>query len=105
MSKINKEELNRFFKALRKDGFIALQNLMCCQSCGLAKLEDEKGLKKGDDYVFYHNQDKERFEETGEVLLAWGGRGKRIVDIATILGLNVSWDGSKGTRIKLTFKN
>ena len=47
-----KENLNQAFKELRKLGYFARQNFMCCQNCAWATVPmDAKKV------VFYHKQD------------------------------------------------
>jgi hypothetical protein len=45
--------LTKAFAELRKNGYFAKQNFLCCQSCGWAALSDEEAKNA----VFYHNQD------------------------------------------------
>ena len=61
--------INNAFKELRKRGYFARQNFMCCQTCGWAGVPDNKADKA----VFYHAQDKEHLEKTGKLYLAWAG--------------------------------
>lgn len=70
---INKTALNAAFKQLRADGFIALQNHLCCSNCAGCDISNRasaiidcgqpKHIILGS--VFYHKQDTER---------AFGGR-------------------------------
>lgn len=91
----NKKKLNKAFTALRKAGYTAKQNFLCCQSCAWNALSDKEAEKA----VFYHRQDTERMKESGELWLAWSGKGKEIVKILKEQGLTVEWEGKKGTRI------
>ncbi len=98
----NKQKLNELFKQLRKEGFVARQNFMCCQTCALAEL-DAKGIKDGDNYTFYHRQDKEYFDKNNRLMLAWGGNGTKIATLAQKLGIMVNWNGTDNQRIELVF--
>lgn len=60
--KFEKENLNKAFKELRKRGYLARQNFMCCSNCAGTALADAatKLKDKGKDVrgcVFYHHQD------------------------------------------------
>jgi hypothetical protein len=92
--------ITKAFRALRKKGYIAKQNFMCCQSCALAELPE--GTEK---YVFYHRQDNTQLIRTGSCHLAWGGDGKAIVDVLEAEGLLTSWDGSPHSRILIAYDN
>ena len=89
------------FAALREQGFFAKANHTCCQSCGTAVIPDDKE----DAYVFYHMQDADYLKEDGVCYLAWGSKLSAGYLICTALreaGLEVDWDGSEQTRIKVT---
>ena len=85
------------FAALRAQGFFAKAHHTCCQSCGLAEIPDNKE----DSYVFYHMQDADYLKEDGICYLAWGGSGHTICTALREAGLEVDWDGSEHTRIKV----
>jgi hypothetical protein len=51
--------LTKAFAELRKNGYFAKQNFLCCQSCGWAALSDEEAKNA----VFYHNQDYRDFKK------------------------------------------
>lgn len=86
------------FAALREMGFFAKANHTCCQSCGTAEIpEDKKNA-----YVFYHMQDTDYLKEDGICYLAWGGCGQTICSALREEGLEVDWDGSEHTRIKVS---
>lgn len=36
-----KQKMNNAFAELRKAGYVAKQNFMCCQGCGWAKINNE----------------------------------------------------------------
>ena len=91
------------FAALREMGFFAKANHTCCQSCGLAEIPEDKEMA----YVFYHMQDLEGLKQDGVCYLAWGGKvgekfGHTICDTIRKAGLEVDWNGSENTRIKVT---
>jgi hypothetical protein len=100
----NKKKLNEFFRLLRKNGFTALQNNMCCQSCGWSIIND-RPEEKTKNVIFYHDQDREEFKNNGgkSIMLAWRGDGKKVCELASSLGLETEWDGSEGDRIELLF--
>jgi hypothetical protein len=113
----NKDRLNDMFKALRKEGYIARQNFMCCGGCASAALGDalDKAAldgkpKKG--AVYYHRQDAERMDEG--VYLGFGAAdvdglpateeaedavGIAIIKAAYGQDLAVVWNGKHTTRI------
>ena len=86
------------FAALRKQGFFAKAHHTCCQSCGLAEIPEDKENA----YVFYHMQDADYLKEDGICYLAWGGCGQTICSALREAGLEVDWDGSEHTRIKVS---
>jgi|SRR6185369_16483288 len=89
-----KKQIGVAFRALRASGYFARQNWKCCQSCGCAALPE--GTKN---YAFYHAQDAERLNKTGEVYLAWSGDGSTIVKALRDAGLRVDHDGDESRRI------
>jgi hypothetical protein len=91
----NKKKLNQAFAALRKAGYTAKQNFLCCQSCAWNALSNKEAEKA----VFYHQQDADDLKETGIIHLAWSGNGKEIVKILKEHGLDVEWEGSDNKRI------
>ena len=94
--------IDEAFAALREQGFFAKAHHTCCQSCGLAEIPEDKEMA----YVFYHMQDAENLKDAGVCYLAWGGKvgekfGHTICDTIREAGLEVDWDGSEHTRIKV----
>ena len=87
--------LTNAFKALRKAGYFARQNFMCCQSCGWAAVPEHKAEK----VVFYHNQDAAYMKKGKDFCLAWTGDGHEICKILTENGIEVEWNGSEAQRI------
>lgn len=93
-----KKDLTQAFKELRKLGYFARQNFMCCQSCAWSQVPEEKE----DKVVFYHRQDTPDVNY-GSVYLAWNGNGNEIVEIMSKY-FKVEWDGSESTRIRVIEK-
>jgi hypothetical protein len=87
-------KITEAFKELRKLGYFARQNFWCCQSCAWAAVPDGK-----DKVVFYHQQDKERLQKTGECHLAWSGDGQEICQVLNRHGITTEWDGTEHKRI------
>ena len=90
--------LSKAFSALRKQGYFARQNFMCCQSCAWAEIPDEKAKKA----VFYHKQDNDDAKAGRPFYLAWSGDGNEIVEILKQNGVETEWGGGETTRIKVT---
>ena len=87
--------LRQAFKTLRKRGYTAKANFLCCQSCAWKAItgapyrpEDETSK-----IVFYHAQDNDRLNEMGICHLAWTGDGHEIKLACEAAGLKVDWDG------------
>jgi len=89
------ERLNKAFKELRKNGYFARQNFLCCQSCGWSAIPEGKDDKA----VFYHNQETENKKQGEPIYLCWDGDGNEIVRIFSNNGILSKWDGSKDKRI------
>lgn len=83
------------FRELRKLGYFARQNFLCCQTCAWADVPDDKANKA----VFYHRQDADDLEKRGRCYLAWSGDGNEIVSVLQKHGLKTEWDGKETTRI------
>ena len=94
---MKRENLTNAFAELRNLGYFAKENHTCCQTCGWSEVPDEKD----DMAVFYHNQDADDLEESGECHLSWSGDGKLITDILTKHDIKVDWDFDSNTRIKI----
>lgn len=105
-----KSALNVMFRALRKRGFIALQNHLCCGSCACADISDRVRKAGGDpetaNYVFYHRQNTERmwnrYGEFQGVYLSWGGDAAAIVEEARRAGFAVEHDGTPGACVHIS---
>lgn len=102
--KVTKEQVTKAFKELRKLGYFARQNFLCCQSCGWATVPEEKA----DKVVFYHNQDNEAWNSNRilehDLYLAWSGNASEIRSVFESNGMRVDHDGSQNTRIVILAK-
>lgn len=87
--------LTKAFAELRKKGYFAKQNFMCCQSCGWAALTDEQAKNA----VFYHNQDYRDLKYGDDLYLAWSGDGYFIARTLESFGMKVKWEGDSHDRI------
>lgn len=117
-----KDRLNTAFKELRRMGFVARQNFLCCQTCAgsviLEKLNEAKAkgrMKAG--YVYYHRQDADDLKEYGDCYLAFGSGdpdssgkqdrkeskkvGFQVVEVLNKAGITTKWDGNPNTRIQV----
>ena len=110
------DKLDRAFANLEEQGIVARQNFACCMNCGQVEIADEiklaQKLRKIIGYTFYHMQDTASACETGSFWLAYGSLSRKDNDTAAVghavaeairsVGLNVEWDGSPDTRIRIT---
>ena len=87
--------LTKAFAELRKKGYFARQNFMCCQSCGWAAMTDEQAKNA----VFYHNQDYRYLKYGDDLYLAWSGDGHFIARTLEGFGMKVKWDGDSSDKI------
>ncbi len=92
---IDKSRITEAFKELRKLGYFARQNFLCCQSCAWYAVPEEKSEK----VVFYHSQDNDSLMRKGKCHLAWSGNGTEIVSVLNKNGVKTEWDGNSNTRI------
>lgn len=90
--------LNQAFKELRKNGYFARQNFLCCSSCGWSAIPEGKDDKA----VFYHNQESESKKQGNPIYLCWDGNGNEIVQIFHNNGIETEWTGTKETRIVIS---
>lgn len=107
MERTDRQKLAAAFRELRKDGWWARMNHLCCQTCLTYDTDDEKP------YIGFHAQDNERIPESGYTFLTHGPPtdqydtlydgvwSKRAVRVMEKHGLTVEWDGSMATRIKV----
>ena len=101
----DRQQLAAAFRDLRRKGWWARMNYMCCQSCATAMTDDDKP------YIGFHNQDNDSIKWYGYTYLFHGPpEGKReegqalskeAVAVIESHGLNVEWDGDMGSRIKV----
>lgn len=94
----------RAFANLRRDGFIALMNHLCCQGCACYDISERVKKAGGDPdtahYAFFHNQDNDCLRDGRPFYIAHGGGDSgQIVQRLEEQGLEVEWDGSDRTRI------
>lgn len=101
-------KLSAAFRAMRKAGLTARRNFSCCQSCGCYEICDDKKSKLV--YAFYHRQDEEDRRAGHDFYIAYGGTkddelSQQAGDITSRClkeaGLEVEWNGSVETRIKV----
>lgn len=85
--------LTKAFRALRRAGYFARQNFMCCSSCAWSS------IPLGTKCVFYDAQDANKMRNEGAVPLNWEGNGKEIVSILNDHDLSVAWNGTDEGRI------
>jgi predicted HTH domain antitoxin len=107
-----KEKLNKLFKLLRNEGFVALQNAACCSSRSLAKIDDLLKKRKKQMYAYYHRQNAADIIKYNTVYIGYGhisGEdndnkivGQTIVDTAKEAGLKIDWDGNSYNKILLS---
>ena len=93
------EQINEAFRDLRRQGFFAEADFCCCQSCAWYQIDNSEDCEPEENVVFYHEQDAEDLDESGECHLAWRGDSAAIVKAMQKHGLTVEWDGSKDSRI------
>lgn len=99
------------FAALAGDGILGRMDFTCCQTCGHAEIDDERGPARDErGYTFFHQQDTERITD-GQLYLAYGAFGPEVpeeeiagtvVDRLRAAGLAVTWNGETTTRIEIT---
>ena len=74
----NKAKLDQAFKALRKLGYVAKQNYLCCSSCAGAQIaHDIRNMSLADrakvkGCVFYHKQGGDSMRDYGRFMLHFG---------------------------------
>jgi len=101
---MDKDRLNKAFRQLRKEGFVAKQNFLCCSLCATSEI----GLTSPDKpFVYYHQQDTDDLRRliernrTPYIYLGWKGDGNKIKTIFESFGIQVEWDGENHTKIKI----
>ncbi|MGC4001436.1 MAG: hypothetical protein QM767_29845 [Anaeromyxobacter sp.] len=114
------DRLDRAFDKLEKKGVLARQDFACCQNCGHheigVEIEAAPGPVHG--YTFFHQQDTESAAEGQGLFLAYGAVlppgspdeqwqsscldvGHEVAAALRAEGLQVQWDGSQDTRIRV----
>jgi len=101
----DRKRLAAAFRELRKQGWWARMNHLCCQTCLTADTDDDKP------YIGFHAQDNERIPESGYTYLTHGPpvddtlpdgmRSRWAVKVIEDHGLVVEWDGRMASRIKV----
>jgi hypothetical protein len=117
-----REKLNAAFDMLRGRGLVAEGNCECCRTCAGYALTQRavEMVKTGTPQpeilgcVFWHGQDDEDLDDSGEVFLAYGplvstefgiiglptkGVGNLVVKALEEVGLRAVWDGDGNKRI------
>ena len=94
------------FRQLRREGWWARMNHLCCQTCLTYDTDDDKP------YIGFHAQDNDRIPTSGYTYLTHGPPvdddiydstvwSKRAVVVIESFGLTVEWDGTMASRIKV----
>lgn len=103
------------FADMRKDGYIARANFMCCSGCAgydlATKVSEMADKKKADGFkgvLFWHRQDEQDWQEYGTLAIRYGavstqkhGRlgipdeetGQLLVEKLKAVGVDVEWNG------------
>jgi hypothetical protein len=122
---MNHSALNRAFKELRKMGFLARQNFLCCNTCGdsasatqAEKLIDKDAANRDKikGTVFYHKQATQSMNKGCDLFVNYGQLdtcrfgaigisdllvGKTACEVFRKHGLNVIWDGDTARKIQI----
>jgi len=97
------KKLFKAFEALNHMG-VAAGRMYCCQSCGHAEMEQLIKDLELENYIFFHDQDQDRYLETGELYLAFDlseDAKKLVMNVLENHNLKPEWNWSNKTRIKL----
>lgn len=73
-----RDKVKQVFKTLRRSGFVARMNFLCCSSCAGYVLGERLDASTDKEYAAYwHRQDEERYHETGYLYIRYffGGHG------------------------------
>jgi hypothetical protein len=92
--------LNKAFRQLRKNGYFARQNFLCCDSCAWSSMTTEESQKA----VFYHSQGAADLRKTGKVYLSWSGDAVEIINTFERYGIETQWDGIQEKKIQISIK-
>lgn len=116
-----RDALNKAFKKLRQDGYVARQNTPCCNSCSIAEIEaycmktiqrfqedptpaNERRVRTMERYVFWHAQNRSELYDDGHVWLAWSSpEPMEIVNRLIEEGLTVVWNKTESMKIYATY--
>ena len=114
-----KEKIRRVFKELRREGYLARMNYLCCCTCAEYDLsqkakELEKKGKEIEGVVYYHRQGEQGLWEYGDLCLYYGTYkdddemrsadrkiGEYIVQKFQSAGVDLEWDGNPNKAITL----
>lgn len=105
----HRDAIRTAFAALRKQGYIARMNFMCCGGCAVDALARLIEVRDGDPatakVVYYHRQDAEAFNRHGNLrrnmYLGWQGDANEIVLALEAQGVRAIFDGNPQTRIEV----
>jgi len=105
-----REKVKEVFKVLRKHGFIARMNFLCCSTCASYELGERLNTSCDKKFVAYwHNQDEERYRETGHLHIRYFSKegesikeaGKDIIMLLKLAGVVYRWDGNTRRTIEV----
>lgn len=117
-----RECLLQIFKKLRREGFIARANFLCCQDCALKAIQNRVTVLTPDDasrvkgVVFWHHQDEQSLKKHGIICISFGQLntlnhgfvgldarevGNRLAFHLKERGIDFSWDGSPRMAIRV----
>lgn len=100
MSELRERIAEALLRLAAEDQFQILEELPCCEDCGLEEMADE-GVGSTDAYCFYHQQDLTIHDE-GAMYLSWGSSpedARLVVRRMEDAGLVASWDGDPEHRV------
>lgn len=100
--------LSNAFAALRKNGFYARQNFLCCSGCALSAIADNR-KPKHTSFAYFHKQDADDLKRHGYTYIGFGSfadtpennrlAGEQARTIFESHGCPVEWDGSPSKRM------
>jgi len=114
-----RDRLIKVFRELRKEGFLARANFMCCRNCAGSELacraEElyEKG-KKVKGAVFWTRQDEENLRNNGRMYISYGPCitrkygliglptevvGRKLCEKLSAYNVPYQWDGNPNVRV------
>lgn len=99
--------LSAAFQHLANHKVLVRKHYLCCQSCGVASINEERTDENG--FVFFHAQDTESALYTNHLYLSYDSFGDypamqiglQIVDAFEKYGLRTCWNQNVSTRIKV----